>query len=113
MKAKKAMKRLGRIETLLGIVIDQYKAGAPEVRNLLDAAKSSVASATEAVAASPSMKAPARAPATGKPGKADKTGKRKLSAAGRKNLSVAAKKRWADAKRGGKNSLAKPSRKSA
>ena len=51
MKAKKAMKRLHRVETLLGNVIDQYEAGTPEVHELLDAARTSVASATEALAA--------------------------------------------------------------
>ena len=104
MKAKKAMKRLHRVETLLGTVIDQYDAGAREVHDLLDAARSSVASATQALAASPAKKPPA---------KADQPRARKLSNAARKRLSVAAKKRWAVAKRNGMSSLAKPSRKIA
>ena len=99
MKAKKAMKRLHRVETLLGTVIDQYDAGIREVHDLLDAARSSVASATQALAASPVKKPLAKAD--------------RLTSAARKRLSVAAKKRWAAAKRNGMNTLAKPSRKIA
>src|ERR1017187_7831505 len=62
MKAKKAIKRLHRIETLLGSVIEQYDdAGAREVHELLDAARSSVSSATQARSASPAKKPPAKA----------------------------------------------------
>ena len=104
MKTKKAMKRLHRVETLLGSVIDQYDAGTREVHDLLDAARSSVASATQALAASPARKPPA---------KAEQPRARRLSSAARKRLSVAAKKRWAVAKRNGMSSLAKPTRKIA
>ena len=104
MKARKAMKRLHRIETLLGTVIDQYEAGTRDVHDLLDAARSSVASATQALAASPAKKQPA---------KAGESGARKLSDAARKRLSAAAKKRWAAAKRNGKSTLANPPRKPA
>ena len=104
MKAKKAMKRLHRIETILGSVIDQYDGGTSEVHDLLDAASSSVASAAQALAASAAMKPPA---------KAGRTRANRLSDAARKRLSVAAKKRWADAKRLGMSTLAKPSRKIA
>ena len=100
MKARKAMKRLHRIETLLGTVIDQYEAGTREIHDLLDAAKSSVASATQALAALPATK-----PAD----KADQPRAGRISDAARKRLSVAAKKRWADARRKGMSSLAKPS----
>ena len=102
MKARKAIKRLQRVETLLGTVIDQYDSGTTEVNDLLDAAKSSVAPATQALAASPANTPPA---------KAEKSGTRKLSNATRKRLSVAAKKRWADAKREGTSTSAKPARK--
>ena len=104
MKIKKAMKRLHRVETLLGSVIDQYDAGTREVHDLLDAARSSVASATQALAASPARKPPA---------KAKQPRARRLSSAARKRLSAAAKKRWAVAKRNGMSTLAKPSRKIA
>jgi hypothetical protein len=102
MKARKAIKRLKRVETLLRTVIDQYDSGTTEVNNLLGAASSSVASATQALSASP-MNTP--------PAKAEHSGKRKLSNATRKRLSVAAKKRWAAAKREGTSTLAKSSRK--
>ena len=105
MKARKALKRLHRVETLLGTVIDQYDASTPEVNELLSAARSSVASATQTLAASP-----ARKPAA----KAEQPQSRKLSSAARKRLSIAAKKRWAAARRNGMTTLAKtPSRKIA
>ena len=102
MKAKKAIKRLHRVEALLGTVIDEFEAGTPEVHSLLDAARSSLVSATQALAETPTTKP------------ADEAGQpraSRLSDAARKRLSVAAKKRWADAKLKGKSSLAKPSRK--
>ena len=42
MKAKKALKRLRRVEELLSIVIDEFAGNAPSVRKLLDSAKTSV-----------------------------------------------------------------------
>jgi hypothetical protein len=104
MKTKKAMKRLHRVDTLLGAVIDQYDAGGSQVHDLLGAARSSVASATQVLAESATRKPPA---------KADQTRASRLSKAARKRLSVAAKKRWAVAKRNGMSSLAKPTRKIA
>src|SRR5204862_356324 len=104
MKAKKAIKRLHRVETLLGTVIDQYDASTREVHDLLDAARSSVASATRALAATPSRKPPA---------KAKQTRARKQSGGARKRLPVAVKKREAAAKSDGLSSVAKPSRKIA
>ena len=104
MKAKKAIKRLNRVETLLGAVIDQFDAATPELHDLLAAAKTSVTSATQVLASTPAKKPPA---------KAEQTQTSRLSDAARKRLSVAAKKRWADAKRKGMTSLAKPSRKTA
>ena len=104
MMAKKAIKRLHRAETLLGDVIDQYDAGTRELHHLLVTAKSSVASATQALTALPAKKPQA---------KADQAGPRKLSNTARKRLSVAAKKRWAAAKSKGMNSLSKPPRKIA
>jgi hypothetical protein len=102
MKARKAMKRLQRVETLLGTVIDQYDAVTKEVTTMLDSARASVASASKALAASPANAAPA---------KAETSARRELSSATRKRLSVAAKKRWAQAKRAGISTLAKPVRK--
>jgi hypothetical protein len=79
MKAKKAIKRLQHIETLLGAVIDGYDAGTSGVNDLLNTARSSVASASQTLAAAPATKVPARADSA------------------RKRLPVAAKKRGAAA----------------
>jgi len=95
MKAKKALKRLSRVETLLSDVIDQYAPKEKDVRELLDSAKSYVIRAKESVnvqASSASKKPPV---------KATEPRRRKLTAEGRKRLSIAAKKRWAIAKRKG------------
>ena len=99
MKARKAIKRLQRVATLLGTVIDEYAAGTPEVHDLLDAARLSVASATQALAASPAPE-----PAS----KTDKARASRLSDSARKRLSVPAKKRRAAAKREGMRTLGKP-----
>ena len=42
MKAKKALKRLRRVEELLSIVIDEFAGNEPRVREFLDSAKRSV-----------------------------------------------------------------------
>src|SRR5713226_4505555 len=96
MKAKKALKRLTRVETLLSNVIDQYAANEPDVRELLDVAKTSVVRAKDSVNLQASPKT-AKKPAA----KANNLKQRRLTAAGRKKLSLAAKKRWAAAKRKG------------
>ena len=96
MKAKKAVKRLGKVETLLTGVIDQFAASVDGVRDLLDSAKASVVRAVEAVNQHSSTAAPKKPPA-----KAERPKRRGLSAQGRKKLSIAAKKRWAIAKRKG------------
>src|ERR1017187_489856 len=88
MKAKKAIKRLQRVDTLLGTVIDEYGGGTSGVNDILSAARSRVASASQALAASPAAKAPAKADSA------------------RKRLPVAPKKRGAAANH------AKPSHKS-
>ena len=99
MKARKALKRLKRVDTLLTRVIDQYESATAEVKAFLDAARSSITSASDALAALPVEKPTAngkRAPQT-------------FTSATRKRLSIAAKRRWALAKRNGANSLAAPS----
>ena len=96
MKAKKAVKRLGKVESLLSNVIDQYGKSADSVRELLDSAKASVVRAMEAVSLQSSTVAPKK-PLV----KAEAPKRRGLSAQGRKRLSIAAKKRWAIAKRKG------------
>jgi hypothetical protein len=84
MKAKKAIKRLQRVELLLGTVIDEFAAGTPEVRDLLNTARAGVESATKAVAASP---VPEPAPKTGK----DQAGKRLVVPRKRRSVTAAAK----------------------
>jgi hypothetical protein len=95
MKAKKALKRLTKVEALLSNVIDQYAAGKEDMRELLDSAKMSVVRAKKTV----NLKAAPRA-AKKPPAKAESP-RRRLSAEARKKLSLAAKKRWAVAKRKG------------
>jgi len=96
MKAKKALKRLTRVETLISTVIDQYAAGEHGMRELLDTAKASIIRAKETVALQASPR-PAKKP----PARADKPKRRNLTAEGRKRISLAVKKRWAAAKRKG------------
>lgn len=99
MKAKKALKRLAKAETLLANVIDQYPAGKNGLHDLLGSAKTSVAQARAAIdlEVQPAVKkTPARA-------KESRGGR--LSASGRKRISVAAKKRWAAARRKGVNAV--------
>jgi hypothetical protein len=106
MKAKKAVKRLTKIEDVLAGIIDDYSSDKPVVRELLDAARGSIAQAKakltppvpRATAKKTTAKNGAAHKATGDKAAAGKTG---LSAAGRKKLSAAAKKRWAVAKRKG------------
>ena len=99
MKAKKALKRLAKAETLLANVIDQYPAGNNGLHNLLDSAKTTVAQARAAIdldVQPAAKKTPARA-------KESRAGR--LSSAGRKRISLAAKKRWAAARRKGVNAV--------
>ena len=97
MKAKKAIKRLKKVETILSNVIDQLPASARGLRELLDSAKASVVRAKGTVnarVARAAKKPPARAQESAR-----------LSAEGRKRISLAAKKRWAQAKRKGMNAV--------
>jgi hypothetical protein len=96
MKAKKALKRLGKAEAILSNVIDQY-AGQTSVKELLGTAKASVVRAKAVVDSSATTAKAGKKP----PAKADKSRRGGLTAAGRKKLSIAAKKRWATAKRKG------------
>lgn len=97
MKAKKALKRLNKVETILSNVIEQLPASARGLQELLDSARASVVRARGTVNARvtrASKKPPARAQESAR-----------LSAEGRKRISVAAKKRWAQAKRKGMNAV--------
>jgi hypothetical protein len=94
MKARKAIKRLQRVVTLLGTVIDQYDSGTKEVTGLLDTARSSAKSAADALAASPVRTPTANAGQSGK-----------------RTLLNATRKRRAAPKRAAVTSQAKPLRK--
>jgi hypothetical protein len=95
MKAKKALKRLNKVETILSNVIDQCPASARGLRDLLDSAKTSVARVKGAVNARVvrAVKKP--------PARAQESAPGRLSAEVRKRISLAAKKRWTEAKRKG------------
>jgi hypothetical protein len=100
MKANKALKRLTKIEALMSDVTERYSASSPHTRKVFQDAKAAVTRAKEAVSLQASAgtaktppvkqsKPPSKAtPELTKP-------KRRLSAAGRKAISKAAKKRWA------------------
>jgi hypothetical protein len=94
MKAKKALKRLRNVEALLSIVIDQCDANERSVRALLDSAKLSV------IRAKARINSLSAARTERKPQMMAKQAKRRhLTSEGRKRISLAAKKRWAAAKR--------------
>ena len=101
MKAKKAIKRLGRAEMLLRGVLDEFSGSADGARKLLYSARESIAQAKDAInpqkTSRVEKKGVARATESG-------NGSR-ISAAGRKRISEAAKKRWAEAKRKGLNAV--------
>jgi hypothetical protein len=95
MKAKKAVKRLNKIETVLTGIIDEMSSGKQVLRELLDSARGSIAQAKAKLTPSVSRNG------AKKPAAKDEAGKSGLTAQGRKKLSAAAKKRWALAKRKG------------
>ena len=100
MKAKKAIKRLSKVESILANVINEFSDNKNGLRELLDSAKTSIVRAKKTVGLQESSKADKKPPA-----KADKSQRSRLSAEGRKNISLAAKKRWALAKRQGMNAV--------
>jgi hypothetical protein len=99
MKAKKALKRLKKVETILSNVIDQLPASARGLRELLDSARTSVVRGKGTVNARVAMAAKKLPP------RARESARGLLSAAGKKRISLAAKKRWAQAKRKGMNAV--------
>lgn len=95
MKARKAIKRLNKVESILSNVIDQFSESSNGLRELLDSAKTSIVRAKKTVGRQESTKVAKKPPA----------GANRLSAEGRRNISLAAKKRWALAKRKGMNAV--------
>jgi hypothetical protein len=97
MKTKKTLKRLNKVVALLSNVIDQLPASSDGLRDLLDSAKANVVLAAKKVTAQASNGASKSKP----PAKAETVRQGRLSAAGRKKISLAAKKRWEAARRKG------------
>ena len=95
MKAKKAIKRLTKAEALLSGVLDQFSGSEEKVRGLIETARTSVVEAKTGIDRQASPKAAKKPPARAAEAKS------RLTPAGRKRISVAAKKRWAAAKRNG------------
>jgi DNA-binding protein HU-beta len=100
MKANKALKRLNKIEALISDVTERYLARAPHIRDVLQDAKAAVTRAKEAVSLQASSGAAKNPPVkhskpTSKATPEISKPKRKLSAAGRKAIIAATKKRWA------------------
>lgn len=95
MKIKKAAKKLAKARDLLFSVLNQYADRGSLARDLLLTARDNIRRAATFLTAG------ARQTATPK-----KPARRRLTEAGRRKLSRAAKKRWALAKQKGKRTLA-------
>jgi hypothetical protein len=110
MKAKKVLKRIAKIEALISEVTERSSLSAPHIQELLREAKTAIARAKKAVSSQASSGTVKNPPAKGAepPSKATPEPvkpKRKFSAAGRRAISEATKKRWA-AKRAAAKKLA-------
>jgi len=103
MKAKRAIKRLNKAQALMSSVIDQYAAGKSDaaVRGPLEAAGKSIDQAKASLRRTGTL-----SDRTLERTRATRKQTRSLSAEGRKRLSLAARKRWAAAKRKGMRTLA-------
>ncbi|MBV8844239.1 MAG: hypothetical protein JO307_15640 [Bryobacterales bacterium] len=130
MKAQKALKRLNKIDALLANLIDGFNPTSDGLAELLSSAQEAIARAKEAVkgqvagspkeavktqfASSVSKKPPAHAMLHGQAG--SKTAgvspqpKRLISAASRRRMALAQKKRWAAIKAGSEISPKRPKR---
>jgi hypothetical protein len=100
MKSKKVFKRIAKIEALIKEVTERSSQSAPHVRELLRDAKAAVARAKKALSLEASSGTAKKPPAKGAKPPAKATPepsrpKRKFSAAGRRAISEATKKRWA------------------
>ena len=121
MKANKAIKRLAKIEALISDVTERYSS-VPHIRQVLQDARAAVTRAKEAVglqSSSGKAKNPpvghSKPPSEAKPEPSKP--KRKLSAAGRRAIIAATKKRWAlkraEAAQAAKTAAKKPAKKAA
>ena len=89
MKTNKALKRLTKIEALISDVTERYSAGAQHIREALHEAKAAIARVKAAVRSQPSS-------GSANTSKAPAKKKRRLSAAGKKAIQDAARRRWAE-----------------
>ncbi len=94
MKVKKVIKKLRRAKDLLSTVVGQYTGNKNAISELIDAASLNIKRAEALVASH-------RSPVLSR-----KRAVRRFTEEGRKRLSLAAKKRWAKAKRKGLRTLA-------
>jgi hypothetical protein len=100
MKAKKALRRLTKVETLLSKIIEQLPRRKDSLGELLISAREAVDRAKQTVnsqVSTTTAKKPPKKATTSFPGR--------LTEEGRKSISRAAKKRWAIAKRKGMNAV--------
>ena len=107
MKAKKAIKRLRKAQLLLSSVVEQYTGSGFPMRDLSDAADS-IDRARAFMEANGASSSTAKAANRSQKGR-DSTKRRTirgLTEKGRQKLSLAAKERWAAAKRKGMTTLA-------
>ena len=106
MKAKKAIKRLRKAQLLLSSVVKQYTESRFPIRDLSDAADS-IDRAKAFMEANGTSSSTAKATSR-QNGRAStkRRNARRLTAEGRQKLSLAAKERWAAAKRKGMTTLA-------
>jgi hypothetical protein len=100
MKAKKAIKRLSKVEALLSNVLDQFPGSKDGLQELLGSAKAAVVRAKRAVTSQLSSQTAKKPPV-----RAGMAQQGRLTAEGRKRIPLAAKKRWAVAKRKGMNAV--------
>ena len=90
MKARNAVKRLNKAEALLTNIIDRLPESSNGVGDLLASARETILRARTELDSKPAV--------SKKPAAKSRTARaRRLSAEGRKRISVAAKKRWATA----------------
>lgn len=96
MKVRKALKRLNKIEALLSDVIGGLTKNSSGTGNMLESAKETILRAKTELESKPSASATKKPPA-----KAEAPRARRLTPEGRRRISLAAKKRPADARRKG------------
>ena len=100
MKAKKALKRLTKVEALLSKIIHQLPRRKDGLGELLTSARAAVDRAKQTVNSQGSTTTAKKPPA-----KSTTSSRSRLTEEGRRSISRAAKRRWALAKRKGMNAV--------